>query len=161
MDTSTLIVSLVLIVLIMAPIIFLATKSSHNKKAKYNLMNSFFAGERLILSEYEAWGSHSIGIDSESGKVVFITFGREDNKIESFDLHKVKKCEVSQVTRRVDSNTQVTDMVGLKFLFKEPPTATQALEFFNNEMRVQLTNEAEIAKKWADLINNSISKINQ
>jgi hypothetical protein len=160
MDSSLLIISLVLLTLFLVPFIILASRSSHKQKTRINLLNSFFEKEELKVSEHESWGNHIIGINPEAGKVVFISFDKVEIKTEIIDLHKIKKCEVHQLTSKVDSQTEVTNLAGLKFLYKEQSTPTLILEFFNGYLRGQLTNEMAVAKKWAGYINSSINKIN-
>jgi hypothetical protein len=160
MDTSSIIIGVVLMAIFIVPIAILAGRNSSKQKAKAALLNSFFEKEGVKVSEQESWGNHTIGINSDAGKLVFITFGKPENKTEVIDLHNARKCDVHEVVRKVDS-MEITDIVGLKIGLKEPESTHQVLEFFNSEKRSQLTNEMVIAKTWAGYVNGAINKLAQ
>lgn len=160
MDTSSIIIGLVLLAIFIVPIAIMASRNSSKQKTKAALLNSFFEKDGVKVSEQESWGNHTIGINSDAGKLVFITFAKSDNKSQVIDLHKVKKCDVHEVIRKVDS-MEITDIVGLKLAFTEPDTPNQVLEFFNSEKRSQVTNELVIAKTWAGYVNGAINKLAQ
>jgi hypothetical protein len=161
MELSIAIIGLVLILMFIIPTVILSIKSKDSTKAKFEQLNSFFVNGELRKSEYEFWGDYSIGIDSASGKVVYIMKGKDNNHVEVIDLRKVKKCSINNLLRSVESKSGselVNDLVGLKFVFNDTELKDLNLEFFNSEKKGYLDNELGIAKKWAEIIYTNINK---
>ena len=157
MDTSTAIVTAILIGISIIPFTLMARRrkkeEQHCLQSLTNLANKY----ECQISQHEICGDFGIGIDDNKNAVLYFE-QMKDKIIEVFiDLTTVQKCSVNRTTHSTSvGNDSVIDKLELSFspLVKDKPDIL--LEFFNIERCSHLNGELQTAEKWSKMINDRL-----
>lgn len=160
-DTTTLVMSSVLLLGVTAPFI---TYSIKNKKAKNKFLatfNQFLNQSNLKVDLQEDWRNRYIlAIDKTKNFLVYCQIGENENKCK-VDLQEVSHAVVHQSYLNSDNpaaTNKTLDQVTLQIHFKNAAKKIQDLEIYNHENYSDLLGETMLASKWAKLINQTVTK---
>jgi hypothetical protein len=159
MDKGITIIGLLIVLLVVIPLVI----PSYIKKVKTgrlkNRLTSKAESERLQMSEMDVWDNiYQIGIDTESGKLIYSNTRQNKGAFEIIDLRGVSKC------RSVSLNSDQKDPYGdhspayrlyLILTYTDPSKGEKVLEFYNNASFSPNDHEMANIQKWVAIISSN------
>lgn len=162
MDTTTIIIGIIVIALCTLPFVFMARKQKKEKIMMISTFNEMAQKENCKITSYKLFGDSVIGID-KTAKFAFFFKKNSDNDKEirqAINLRDIKKCRVVKSIRSVGEKNKVlvVDKVELSLLPKDRNKPEVLFEFFNadNSNSIQLNGELQFASEWEEIINSMI-----
>jgi hypothetical protein len=164
MDSTSIITIIVLLVICVLLAVIMKIYNIKKRKEALTGLISLAAENGSSITFSDNWKGYStntkIAVDSNKLWLFFIRkINDTENKL-TLDLSEVKKVNIINNSRSAGEgkNKQtVIDSVNLELSFKAKDKPAIRLEFYNNEFdSLQLSNELQLAEKWATLINKAI-----
>ena len=156
MDTSSLIMGLVLVSICIVPLYLFNLNRKNKKKRLLQALSNIAAQHNCTISQYDVCGENIIGMD-EAKKYVFCFKKQNDEIQEHFvNLAEIKNCKTTHTTRNVKHNDEVqkvTEKVELSFIPINGSEPNINWEFFNEEVKSHMTGELQLVEKWTKLIS--------
>lgn len=157
-DYTTLAIILVILVAFCIPFFYSYQKKKQEEK---NIINRFVTRAKelgLNLSTHESWRrSYMIGLDKESGKVLYTRFQPEADE-QVVDLREISR--VDALKEYNDAAIETNKVVNKLWLSLSPAekSANILLEFYNAEVNMGMMGEPVLVEKWQKLIQDSINE---
>lgn len=156
MDTSTIIIGLIMVALCALPFILSNTnrKSSDQtiKKAIFELAHK----NNTSILQNDFWFKTAIGINTANHQLFFYRKAKNLETSEIIDLTNYKKCSVI----KLNDNSNHIDVLQLVLTPISSKNKEIILDFYNSEFNPQLNGEVQLIEKWSKIINETIfSKI--
>jgi hypothetical protein len=160
MDTSSIIIGVALVVVFVLLIWFSNYKRNQKQKKRLEKLKNFAEKQGFQISESENINDIVLGIDKVNNKVLFV---KESKNIEiTIDLQTIKKCDINEISRNVETHSgkqKVVDKIELLFYPIDNKNSNISLEFYNEANGdLQLSGEHQFLEKWIKIIDNQISK---
>lgn len=150
MDTTSLIIGSIVLVICLIPIILFNYNSSVKQKIRYENLIQKAKENDAIIHEKDSWNATIIGIDKRNKLLFFSKKSDEFDKFISINISDLLNCRIE----RTENNDKVLEKLELELTFASKPTIV--LEFFDkNETRL-IVNEIEMIQKWQNLLNKII-----
>ena len=109
----------------------------------------------------EDWRNRYIlGLDKRKNVLVYCQIGENEDKKE-VALQEVSRAVVYQYYLNEHdpaANNKTLNQLTLQLYFKTPPNKVLNLEIYNSEFHSDQLGETLLASKWAELINERLSK---
>lgn len=160
-DITTLVISSVILLGVAAPFISYSIKSKKAKTQFLNGFNQYVSGLNLKVDVQEDWRNRYIlGLDSTRKALVYYQIGENETK-SRVSLQELSRAVVHQSYLNSDNQSATIkslEQVTIQLYFKDPAKKTLNLEIYNHEFYSDLLGETMLASKWADLINQTITK---
>ncbi|WP_026969060.1 hypothetical protein [Algoriphagus terrigena] len=160
-DIPTLVLSSVILLGVATPFISYSIKSKKAKAQFLNGFNQYVSGLNLKVDVQEDWRNRYIlGIDSTKKTLVYYQIGENETKSQ-VKLQELSNAVVHQSYLNSDNPTATSkslEQVTIQLYFKDPAKKTLNLEIYNQEYYSDLLGETLLASKWAELINERLSK---
>jgi len=160
-DFPTLVVSSVILLALVAPFIYFIRKS---KKQKFELLSKFeqyVSGLNLRPELREDWRNRYIlAFDKAKNVLIYYQSGENEEKRE-ISLKEVNRVTVLQTFLNEDpasGKSKILDQIALQVQFKNSSKQNLNLEIYNSEFYSDLIGEGVLAAKWAELINQHLTK---
>jgi len=163
MNTGSLIIGIVLVLLFVVPIYFLSRKSSNKDKKMLAYFKNQAEQNGLNVSQTEIWNnSYYIGIDQEAGKLFYLKKIEENEEKVLIGLREIEKCRVDNIFRTIKEgkySTNITDRIDLKIKLNNSNGSEKTIEFYNahGTGHLILSDQLHLAEKWAKIINQNIN----
>lgn len=161
MNTSLLIVSLILVSSVFLPF-FLLDRSGKTAASRRNKMFRLAtAKNKLALSEQETWGKSFIGIDQNQKKLLFMNVEGEAQLEKLIDLNLVRDCKINASYKKSSVKNQ-NDTILLKLdleLHYFRSAKVEVLNFYDIDCPYKEDYELNRAEKWKAIINSNAVKI--
>lgn len=166
MNTNSLLVWLVVIVVISGFIVFLRYKNKKSKEEKLSPLFNIARENNCEISMYDRWDKTLIGLDnSVNNKLFFIRKVAENETRRVINLSEIKTCRIAKTTRTAYLNKEnviVTDKIDLVLSYGEKSKPDVVLEFYNTDYdSLNLSGELQLAEKWLETLNKLISEANK
>lgn len=157
MDLSSTIIGLVSVLAFVIPIALIIRASKAKQKKFLSSFVKLAQQQNISLSETEVWdSSYAIGIDS-SAKALFYLKKRIDTEEHvAVNLSNMSSCKVLNSSRNVGGST-IVDAIYLVVSFKSPSEAEKRLEFYSSNHSASITDEPQLAQKWASMVNATVT----
>ena len=146
---------------VVAPFVFYSVKQ---KKAKARFLRHFqqLTSElNLNIDLQEDWRNRYIlGLDKRKNVLVYCQIGENEDKKE-VALQEVSRAVVYQYYLNEHdpaANNKTLNQLTLQLYFKTPPNKVLNLEIYNSEFHSDQLGETVIASKWAEVINQCVTK---
>ena len=152
MDTSIIIMSIVIVGLIAIPVLLLENTKKKGKKLLKSIQDLAKKNNNKI-TEFDKWNSYAIGIDSNSRKLYYASNLQKDEQSTVIDLALVQNCKISNIRKTKSSKTEEERLV-LEFSFIDKNKSNVTIEFYNSEVDgLTMQGEYQLAEKWMRIIN--------
>ena len=152
MDTSTIIIGLIMVALCALPFILSSTnrKSSEQtiKKAIFELAQK----NNTSILQNDFWYKTAIGINTTNYQLFFYRKTKDLETSEIIDLSNYKKCSVI----KLNDNSNHIDVLQLVLAPNTTKNKEVILDFYNSEYNPQLNGEVQLIEKWSKIINETI-----
>ncbi|WP_158975711.1 hypothetical protein [Cellulophaga sp. L1A9] len=161
MDTSVLIMCLILVGIIFIPFfLFNISGKSTSKKVK-EAAQAVSAKNQLNISQSELWGNSYIGIDENERKLLFLKFSEKEMYERMVVISAIKECTILEqrkffkVKDKKDSHLEKLD---LKITLKSGKHFE--LNFYDETLNYSEDFEVKRIEKWKLLIHQLITTEN-
>ncbi len=154
MDSTTLIIGFVMILLIASPIVLTGISRKSREKKLANDFNLLSKSNNSTISQSDFWSGTVIGINQDDKLVFFIRQLKDLNESIAINLNEFQKCNFIKTTNKGDV-VEKLELVFTPITKNKPETK---LEIYNAEINPLLAGEIKIAEKWVKLINETISE---
>jgi hypothetical protein len=160
-DSTTLVISSVILLGVAAPFISYSIKSKKAKNQFLKGFNEYVSSLNLKIDVLEDWRNRYIlALDQTKNTLVYYQTGENQTKTH-VDLEEVSRAVVYQSHMNSD-NPSVTsksiEQVAIQIYFKNSAKKTLNLEIYNHNYYSDLLGETVLASKWAELINKQLNK---
>lgn len=159
METGNIIITILFIIMCVAPFIYMYLKNKNSEKRKIKSLEKYANENNSVLSKVEAIGKIAIGIDNEKKHVFFIQLFDEKPEFITLNLADYLKCELQKDLKIIQNNNEnmmLVDRVLIHFLPKNKTNDTNSLTFFDVKYKLELNGEIQMAEKWISEINRII-----
>jgi hypothetical protein len=149
METTSIIIGLLCLVLIISPIFLLNLSRKRKGQKLLATIQSQASKNNGKIIDYEHWNSYAIGIDSISGKIYYWSKIKKNDPFQEIDLSQVQSCKITNLR---DADYSDTETLILEFTFVNK-TTNRNIEFYNsNYDGLTMHNEFQLAEKWLKTI---------
>jgi hypothetical protein len=159
-DVPTLAVSTVILLGVLTPFVTYSIKSRKARNKFLNGYNEFTHRMNLTIDIQEDWRNRYIfGLDKTKRVLTYYQVG--ESTIEKYiPLDEVSKAVVHQTYLNGEDGgaKKALDQIEIQIHFKASSKKTMYLEVYNNENYSDLLGETILAAKWAELINQNLTK---
>jgi hypothetical protein len=160
-DVPTLAVSTVILLGVLTPFVTYSIKSRKARNKFLNGYNEFTRRMNLTIDIQEDWRNRYIfGLDKTKGVLTYYQAG--ESSIEKYiPLDEVSKAVIHQTYLNGEDGSsakKALDQIELQIHFKNAGKKTMYLEIYKHENYSDLLGETILAAKWAELINQSLTK---
>jgi hypothetical protein len=162
-DKNSALIVLVIVALITLPFIYNSIyKKSKTKKFLADFLQ-LAKQENLNISKNEVWNhKYAIGIDNNSGKLLYVRKEGYDLKKILIDLSLVENCRIdymSRTSKSQDGISKISDRVELVFPFRNRNTPEKAIEFYDSTEFMPTSDDMHQVENWCNIVNSSLGKI--
>ena len=158
MNSSTLLIGLILALIFIVPVMFLVRASSNAKKKYLKDLFNLAKNNNCSISEHDHWNNTVIGIDKDHRNLFYINKTTNNESTVTIDLSEVKQCQVvnkSKNTGKKANYTPVTERLGLIFNYLGKDKPDTWLDFYNSDFDSSVPDrEFKLVEKWSDIVNN-------
>jgi hypothetical protein len=160
-DIKSAIIVFGIIGLILLPFILASLKKKQKHLKFLKEFNRLAEKEKMTVSQKELWGNrYAIGIDKNSGKLLYINKRKDPPEDILIDLSEVDKCRMAIIDKTMksqDGKSNGSDRIELVFTFRKSGVPEKALEFYNNKEFMPTREDQSHAENWMQVINNVLS----
>jgi hypothetical protein len=160
-DLPTLVVSSVILLAVLAPFIYYSIKRKKSKAEFFKRFEHFTSGLNLNPDLKEDWRNRYIlALDTAKKVLIYYQSGENEEKRE-ISLKEVNRVSLHQTYIEInsaDGNRKILDQLALQVHLKNSAKPVLNLEIYNSEYFSDLVGESVLAAKWAELINQQLTK---
>ncbi|MFD2541005.1 hypothetical protein ACFSSB_01625 [Lacinutrix gracilariae] len=166
MDTTNTIIGAIIVLIIVLPIVAIQRSQTSKKKKSRKAFIDEALKNNLTVNEPDFWGSYyAIALDTNKNKLIYSKIIDEAYNTKIIDLNQVSSCAIVRTNRtfktkgtfktETDKIDLVIEYVNANKLNKE------ALEFYNVDVNITMSDEVSLLEKWETKIKNNILKKEQ
>ncbi|MEO6904458.1 MAG: hypothetical protein ABI315_15065 [Bacteroidia bacterium] len=163
MDLETIVISLVIIIICIAPFAWMSIKNKRKEKRILQNLVDIAAKKNHKINLHELWNNSIIGMDSTNATVFYARNVKDNEASHQINLAEVEKCRVinsSKMLSNQHGNSNIIDKLELGFLFQDKNKNEVVLEFYNATYDSLILNtELQFVEKWCKLFNNKILEL--
>ncbi|MGA8855306.1 MAG: hypothetical protein WB492_14120 [Christiangramia sp.] len=160
MDTTSLIIGILLFIAFMFPILYVLLKQKSKENKNKKLLNTIATKNDLNLDRTETFGHLSLGLDSSKKKLVIIEYGNVENS-NIVDLTKVDQIRIAKkLETSFSGNIKKEKIVHLALeLAGEKQNKLAEITFYDEDDYDSTDAEIRLneAKKWDDLLQKNLA----
>ena len=161
MDFKSVEIGIVLILLFIAPILYMIYWQSTKDKRRLKKLKDLSAQNQMTLDNYELSNSLLLGLDSSSNNLIIV----EPQNAMEFDVIDLSKIDVSTIAKKSLSETNKHTgkapliRICLELLKNNPKQKVTEIVFYdeNDETNMDADVQLVLAKKWDELIRMNLS----
>ncbi len=157
MDSKTIIIGLIIILACVIPFIIAQTLKRKKTKQAIQQLNQLALQHGCRITEYEMCGNYLIGVDETELFLFFIKHYEGQYYNQFVDLKKVQTCKIKD-TSRIANNTTLIEKLELVLIPKDKTEQEIRLEFYDNDIAMQLYGELQSIEKWNTVVNRLLLK---
>jgi hypothetical protein len=160
MDTGAAIIVLVILAVIVLPIIFhYLYKKMKDVRFHKDYLN-LAERDNLVFSKKELWNNcYAIGIDNNSGKLLYANKKAGKTEATLIDLSEVEKCRIANINRTFknqNGNSNISDRLELIFSFRNSTIPEKVLEFYDSTKFMPTADDVAFIENWLQTVNSNI-----
>ena len=161
MDSGTIIIAILFILVCSIPFIIMGRNSKKREKQFLRTLVEIARKNNSKLSDHDFLTHAAIGIDDGANMIFFV---KKVNNIETHQLvtlHEIQKCNLITAARNANNEDgffKIIEKLELAFEHRDKRKADTILEFYNADYSSPtLTGELQLAEKWRKIINDKIA----
>lgn len=162
METGTIIISTILIVICILPFILISRSTRKKEKQLKKLLESSVSKNNGKLTDYVINNNFALGLDSNAKQIYYYKKTQETEYFQKVNLNEIKSCEVKKNTKRIKegkSNYELIQRVSLMFTNAEG-TIVEQFELYDDDGNSQLNGEIALADNWKQKVGDLLSQNN-
>lgn len=160
MDTSSIIIGLVILAVFIGPIVLLHLARRKRERRQMVQFEQYVQSKGLQLTDRELWNHYGIGIDAPQQQLFYTKQHLDENREHLIGLADIASCETTREmtlpTTGKSEDDKVLDRLQLLIRFKDARKEPVHLEFYNRDESTGLSNELELTEKWRKRIHAHI-----
>ncbi|WP_299779317.1 hypothetical protein [uncultured Formosa sp.] len=162
MNTGTIILSVVFIIICALPFILSTRNSRKRKNDMLKALKALAEIKQASITKHEAGSDFVIGLDEPKNMVFFFKKNKEKTIKASLDLSDYKECRTLKFGKNLNSKSKshAIDTLKLEFIPKDKTVTESQFEFYNEDINIQLSGELQIINTWQPLIQQRIAALN-
>jgi hypothetical protein len=153
MDSSTIIIGIIMVALCSLPFILSGSNRTKNEGKIKNSIFELAQKNNTSILQNDFWFKSAIGINTNSNELFFYRKIKDIETSEIIQLAEYQKCKVV----KLNDNSNHIELLQIVLVPNSSNKAETVLEIYNAEFSPQLNNEVKIIEKWSKLINDSIN----
>jgi hypothetical protein len=161
MDTTTILITVVVLILCALPIVLMQRNKTKKENAFKEKMVNLGGNGNTKIHQLDRWNNKGIGIDNDNHKLFFL-FSKQDTDVQKvINLSEIRQCSLvkSHHTGNNESSTGIKKLE-LHLLSKEKSKPNVVLEFYDADHdSLTIREELQLAEKWSSIIESGISKM--
>lgn len=157
MDTSVIIIGIVVTLLFAIPFYYSARSSSVNKSKIKSIKDQFSQNGHFNFEITETLNKKVLALDEKNKGFLLIDFNSTPEIVSFVNLNDILS---SKLVVSTENKTNTTNRIELEFNYKENKKAATALfyKIENDQLgQIRLHEDHQLAKKWKDKIDSCIS----
>ncbi|MGE0021812.1 MAG: hypothetical protein AB7S72_19235 [Draconibacterium sp.] len=161
MDLTSLIMGLVLLALFVLPFVLVSRSNSKKKNHLLSRLKELALQNNSSIAKYDSCNNLMIGSDEKTTTIFFISETDENEIVKTVQLGAMQKCMVVNTLKSQNGNTKGGSGQGklaLSLLPVKKDSREILLEFYNENDRVQLSDELILINKWNEIISQKLRK---
>lgn len=161
MDTGTLVVGAILILLFISPFVIFGSRGKKNKeKDLLKSLDDLASRNNCTIKDHQYWNNSAIGMDA-ANKMLFYFYKSEKQTYDRIiKLVEVQSCRIDIARHKTGTKSedqQVIDNISIILEFKEKKRVPAHLLFYDSETdSLNLNDELQLAEAWAKNISEII-----
>ena len=163
MDLGTDIIATIVVVVCVIPFILIAKGRKKREKKMLASLEEIANRDNCTINDYEINADFIIGIDHKQNQVFY--YKNEEGVINegSVNLSGIEKCKLATHSKTINGKNRKESIIkglDLKFIprYKQDPEVSFTV--YDSDLKMQLTGELQLAKKWETLINKKLLQFN-
>lgn len=160
MDNSSLFIGILLFAAFMFPIVFVLIKQHNKDKKHQNFLNKIALENNFKLDTIEAYGHLSLGLDSQSKKLIIVDF-KEGSEFDIIDLKKVSQVRLLKKLLPASYSSSKKEKIIHLSLCLENKNASKITEITFYDEDDEDSTDADIrlndAKKWDSILQKNMA----
>ncbi|WBU88454.1 hypothetical protein [Cellulophaga omnivescoria] len=163
MDLGTDITAIIIISVCLLPFIFIARSRKKREKKMLASLEEIAKENNCTVNDYDINADFIIGIDHKQNQVFY--YKSEEGVINqgAVNLTGIKKCKIATHTQTINAKNRkeyVVKGLDLKFIPRYNQDPEVSFTVYDSDLKMQLTGELQLAKKWETLINKKLQHFN-
>ncbi len=153
MDTSFVIVCLIVVGSVFIPFVLFSSAGQNGRKKIKAQIKLVVTQYDLNISESENWGNTYIGLDTDQGKFLFIKLKASENLEQLIDLKTINGCQITEKRKVVKTHGKkemLLERLDLKILHKNGDNLI--LNFYDVDEDRKEDFELQRIEKWKALV---------
>ena len=160
MELRTTIVTLVILIICIAPFIWMSKVNKNKGKRLLQLLSGLAGKNNTSIAQHDIWHHTAIGTDEATRMIFFAKKGKDADMLQQIDIGDIQRCRVINTSRTVrhnNGNVNVIDKLELGFQYHDKNKPETVLEFYDAYAdHATLSVELHLAEKWCKLVNEKI-----
>lgn len=164
MNTSTILISILLILAIFVPFFILNSSGKGGLKAISKKIKEIAKEGHLKFDLKERWADSIIAIDRTKKILVFAKMVNDEAVVEKIDLEQVSKSAIQRKLLPEKSNTgnsNVLQRLDLEITFLGNEKKAKLLNFYDIDSSFTEDYEMQRAEKWNTVINEAVKSVSK
>lgn len=159
METSSLLLGILLLSLFVGPMFYLAVNQNAQEKKKRKSLILLSQKNQAQLDETEYLSPVSLGLDKASKKLVVIQQTKPRKEI-ILDLKEVSSCSLLKLTSENTPSETLDEVQEILLLLRTASGAEESIPFYQDEHDSAAERESLLsaASKWQNLISNTLKR---
>lgn len=164
MDLGTDIIAIIIVIVCILPFILIAKERKKKEKKLLAALQEVANRDKCTINDYEINSSFIIGIDHKKNRVFY--YKNEEGVINegTVNLEGIKTCKISTQSKTVNarkgSKEYIIQALNLKFIPRLKQDPEVSFNVYDSDLKMQLTGELQLVKKWETLINKKLLQFN-
>jgi len=161
MDSGTIIIAILFILICSIPFVIMGRNSKKREKQFLRTLLEIAGKNNGKLSNHDFLTHAAIGIDDDAKMIFFVKKANNMETHQLVTLHEIQKCNMITATRNgsnEDGLFKIIEKLELAFEHRDKRKANTVLEFYNADYSSPtLTGELQLIEKWCKMINDKIA----
>lgn len=158
METSSVLLGILLLLLFVGPMFYLAYNHSAKEKKRIKKLQLLSQKNQLTLDESEYLSPVSLGLDKASKKLLVIQQIKPQREL-TLDLNNVRSCSLQRLNADKKSTEVLDEVQDIHLLLKNSSGTDESIPFYTDENDSAAEKEGRLAaaSRWHKLIASSLN----
>jgi len=161
MESKSVAIGVVLILMFVVPILYMIYRQSTKDKRRLKRLKDLSTQNQMTLDYYELSNSLLLGLDSSSKKLIIV----EPQNAMEFDIIDLSKIDASEISKKshAERNKQTGKepliRVSLEFIKNNPKQKVTEIVFYDEDDETSMDADVQLvlANKWDNLVRMNLS----
>lgn len=161
MDLSSLIMGLFLLALFVLPFVLVGRSNTKKRNQFLSRLNQLAQQQNCKIATRDSCSNFIIGTDEKVSFLFFFKKSEEKEIAQSVNLAEVQKCTVLNTVKSLNGKEKGNSGSGklvLSLLPVKKDSPEILLEFYNENDRLQLSDEFILINKWNEIVSKKLRK---
>jgi len=161
MESKSVAIGVVLILMFIAPILYMIYRQSTKDKRRLRKLRDLGTQNQMTLDHYELSNSLLLGLDSSSKKLIVV----EPKNAMEFEVIDLSKIDISAISKKIEAETNKHTgkapiiRICLEFIKNNPNQKVSEIVFYDEDDETNMDADVQLvlANKWDKLVRMNLS----